>query len=193
MCQWIWSGQLAGFKRLALEASAVKIVALPSKELDSSSAWEAPRFENQPRLAYVMFTSGSTGAPKGVLINQSSILRLTTQAKYLRLDVHTRMLQAAPYGFDASTLEIWGPLLNGGCCVLHSEDIPSARGLARTITGLNVNTAWLTSSLFNSVVDVASSWTRSTRDRRRGFERTSCATGPGSIAEVAAYQWLWSD
>ena len=63
------------------------------------------------------------------------------------------MLHAAPLCFDASTLEIWGPLLNGGCCVLHPEDLPTPAGLAATIQGARVTTAWLTAALFNAVVD----------------------------------------
>lgn len=104
-------------------------------------------------LAYVMYTSGSTGEPKGVEIGHQSILRLTMQARYMRLDASVRMLHAAPPGFDASTLEIWGPLLNGGCCVLHDEDIPTAAGLESVIRRHGVTSAWLTAALFNSLVD----------------------------------------
>ncbi len=104
-------------------------------------------------LAYVMYTSGSTGTPKGVAIAHRSIIRLVCGVDYVRLDSDTRMLHAAPLGFDASTLEIWGALLNGGRVVVHPETIPTAAGLAATIAGEGVGTAWLTSSLFNAVVD----------------------------------------
>jgi amino acid adenylation domain-containing protein len=103
--------------------------------------------------AYIMFTSGSTGTPKGVMIAQRSILRLVLDANYIELNNSTRMLQAAPLGFDASTLEIWGPLLNGGCCVIHPEAVPTACGLQQTIQSMKVNTAWLTAALFNNIVD----------------------------------------
>jgi hypothetical protein len=52
---------------------------------------------------------------------------------YVKLDAATRVLHAAPIAFDASTFEIWGPLLNGGCCVTHDEPVPSGAGLARSI------------------------------------------------------------
>jgi amino acid adenylation domain-containing protein len=105
------------------------------------------------RPAYLMYTSGSTGRPKGVEIRHRSIIRLVCGARYVTIGPDTRMLQAAPLGFDASTLEIWGPLLNGGCCVLHPEAVPTGPGLARTIRDGAVDTAWLTASLFNAVVD----------------------------------------
>ncbi len=110
-------------------------------------------YQGRTDLAYIMFTSGSTGTPKGALITQKAIIRLTQAAQYMKLDSSLRMLQAAPLGFDASTLEIWGPLLNGGSCVLHSEQIPTARGLQKTISQFHVNSAWLTAALFNNIVD----------------------------------------
>ncbi|MDE2150417.1 MAG: amino acid adenylation domain-containing protein, partial [Gammaproteobacteria bacterium] len=104
-------------------------------------------------LAYVMYTSGSTGTPKGIAITHQAILRLVVGAQFMRLGPETVMLHAAPLGFDASTLEIWGPLLNGGTCVVHEEALPTAAGLSAVIRGARVNTAWLTAALFNAVVD----------------------------------------
>jgi amino acid adenylation domain-containing protein len=114
-----------------------------------------PRAERAaPRTrAYVMYTSGSTGQPKGVQIEHRSIIRLVGRVSYVRLDPETRFLHAAPLGFDASTLELWGPLLHGGACVVYSDPVPTGRGLARIIAAHGVTTAWLTAALFNSVVD----------------------------------------
>ncbi|MGA8616086.1 MAG: non-ribosomal peptide synthetase, partial [Xanthobacteraceae bacterium] len=67
----------------------------------------------------------------------------------------TRFLQLAPLSFDASTLEIWGPLLNGGAVVVHPEDVPDLTELGRTIADHKVTTAWLTAALFNQVIDRA--------------------------------------
>ena len=104
-------------------------------------------------LAYIMYTSGSTGTPKGIEICHQSIIRLVIVAAYVKLSPQEVVLHAAPLGFDASTLEIWGPLLNGGSCVLHDEDLPTPAGLATTINTEGVTTAWLTAALFNAVVD----------------------------------------
>jgi amino acid adenylation domain-containing protein len=104
-------------------------------------------------LAYVMYTSGSTGQPKGVQIEHRSIVRLVGQVDYVRLDASTCFLHAAPLGFDASTLELWGPLLNGGCVAVYSGVVPTGAGLAAAIGEHGVNTAWLTAALFNAIVD----------------------------------------
>ena len=118
---------------------------------DAPAPTEAPVTGDS--LAYVMYTSGSTGTPKGVEVMHRSIIRLVCDAKYMTLGPGVRVLHAAPLGFDASTLEIWGPLLNGGCCVLHPEPVPTPRGLAATIAEHRVDAAWLTAALFNSIVD----------------------------------------
>ncbi len=104
-------------------------------------------------LAYVMYTSGSTGQPKGVEIPHRSIVRLVHGVDYVSLGRSTVMLHAAPLGFDASTLELWGALLNGGRVVLHDEAVPTGPGLAQVIRAHGVTTAWLTAALFNAVVD----------------------------------------
>ena len=104
-------------------------------------------------LAYIMYTSGSTGTPKGIEITHDAVIRLVRNAQYIDLSANQTVMHAAPLGFDASTLEIWGPLLNGGRCALHDEELPTASGLGRTIRTEKVTTAWLTSALFNAVVD----------------------------------------
>jgi aspartate racemase len=104
-------------------------------------------------LAYVMYTSGSTGRPKGVQILQRAISRLVLGADYARLDESRVLLQLAPISFDASTLEIWGALLQGGKLVLHPEGHPTPESLQRAIEDNGVTTLWLTAALFNSIVD----------------------------------------
>ena len=63
-----------------------------------------------------MFTSGSTGTPKAVAVPHRAVFRLIADQAYLPFGSARTFLQAAPLSFDASVLELWGPLLNGGEC-----------------------------------------------------------------------------
>jgi amino acid adenylation domain-containing protein len=103
-------------------------------------------------LAYAMYTSGSTGTPKGVEIRHASILRLVLRSDYIDFDA-PKVLHAAPLGFDASTFEIFGPLLNGGTCVVYRERVPTGCGIARTVERHGAEIAWITAALFNAIVD----------------------------------------
>ena len=103
--------------------------------------------------AYAMFTSGSTGTPKGVLVPHRAIDRLVWEPDYLQLDENCRWGQMSSIAFDASTLEIWAPLLHGGCCVVQEDPLPSLDMLAEFIEERHLTDAWLTAALFNVMVD----------------------------------------
>ena len=150
------------------------IDAMPAEPADSPAEQPAPApAANGESLAYVMYTSGSTGTPKGIEIPHRAILRLVVGARYVDLSPEAAVMHAAPLGFDASTLEIWGPLLNGGRCVLHDEALPTGAGLARTIRNEQVSTAWLTAALFNAVVDDDATHLRGLRQLLIGGEALS--------------------
>lgn len=104
-------------------------------------------------LAYVMYTSGSTGRPKGVMVENRSIVRLVRNTNFCRFGADEIFLLFAPISFDASTLEIWGPLLNGGRLVIMPPPPISLEDLGRVIREQNVTTLWLTAGLFNLVVE----------------------------------------
>jgi aspartate racemase len=134
--------------------------------------------------AYVLFTSGSTGAPKAVCIPHRAVTRLVCGVDYVRLDAQTRFLQLAPLAFDASTLEIWGPLLNGGTVVIHPEDLPAFAELGRTIATQGVTTAWLTASLFNQVITTTPEILRPLRELLSGGEALSVPHVLRALAEL---------
>ena len=104
-------------------------------------------------LAYVNYTSGSTGMPKGVSIPHQAVLRLVKGNHFARIDANEVFLQLAPIAFDAATLEIWGPLLNGGKLVMMPPALTSLEDLAETLVRYNVTTLWLTAGLFHLMVD----------------------------------------
>ncbi len=108
----------------------------------------------QPKdLAYIMYTSGSTGTPKGVAIPHRAVVRLVKETDYASFLPNETFLQLAPISFDASTFEIWGPLLNGGKLVVMSPALPALEEIGRAIRDQGVTTLWLTAGLFNAMVD----------------------------------------
>jgi iturin family lipopeptide synthetase A len=104
-------------------------------------------------LAYVMYTSGSTGRPKGVAIPQRAVIRLVRGANFMELGPGVVFMGYAPLSFDASTLEIWGPLLNGGKLVLMAPRQLSLEELGAAIVNSDINTLWLTAGLFHLMVE----------------------------------------
>lgn len=103
--------------------------------------------------AYVMYTSGSTGRPKGVVVPHRAVVRLVTGQSYVPFGPEMRTLLLAPTAFDASTFELWAPLLHGGTCVLFSDRHPDLDRLGLVIRDEQINCLWLTAGLFNHVVD----------------------------------------
>lgn len=104
-------------------------------------------------LAYVMFTSGSTGRSKGVMVPHRAVLRLVISPDYIELSEKTAFLQLAPLAFDACTLEIWGSLLNGGRLAIFPDAIPDLRKIGEALRYYKVNTLWLTAGLFHLMIE----------------------------------------
>lgn len=103
--------------------------------------------------AYVIYTSGTTGTPKGVVVPQGGVLRLVVDADYAHFGPDQRWALASAVAFDASTLELWGALLNGGCCVVQERALPSLEQLGRFLSERSITDAWLTTSLFNALIE----------------------------------------
>jgi amino acid adenylation domain-containing protein len=104
-------------------------------------------------LTYIVYTSGSTGRPKGVETTHRGVARLVINTDILELDEHTAYLQISPLSFDACTLEIYGPLLNGGRVVLLPPGVPTPARVARTVREQGVDTLWLVAPLANLTID----------------------------------------
>jgi len=121
---------------------------------DASSPAEAAELTvDAGCLAYAMFTSGTTGKPKGVCVTHRSIVRLVRNTNYAEFGPDERILQFAPLAFDAATLEIWGALLNGGHLVVYPRRLPSARELAGSLREHGITTLWLTAGFFHHMVE----------------------------------------
>ncbi|MEY2427162.1 MAG: hypothetical protein QOJ40_47, partial [Verrucomicrobiota bacterium] len=107
-------------------------------------------------LAYVMYTSGSTGQPKGVAVPHRAVIRLVRNTNYIRLDGTDRIAQISNVSFDAATFEIWGALLNGGRLVGISSDVAlSPHDFGRELRDQGITALFLTSAVFNQVASQA--------------------------------------
>jgi amino acid adenylation domain-containing protein len=104
-------------------------------------------------LAYVMYTSGSTGQPKGIGAVHHNVSRLVLGANYVDIRPSDVFLQLAPLSFDAATFEIWGALLNGAKLVLYPDGLIDFATLGRVLTEHSVTILWLTAGLFHRIVD----------------------------------------
>jgi amino acid adenylation domain-containing protein len=102
--------------------------------------------------AYLAYTSGSTGRPKGVLVPHRAVLRLV-RGDFLALGPGDAMLQLAPVAFDASTLELWGPLLNGARLAVHPPGEVTPQSVTDAVQQERVTALWLTAGLFHRVAD----------------------------------------
>lgn len=103
-------------------------------------------------LAYLMYTSGSTGTPKGVAVSHREVVALATDRRW-RGGAHERVLFRSPHAFDASTYEMWVPLLNGGLAVVAPPGELDVDALARLMSEEKVTGTFLTATLFNVLAD----------------------------------------
>ena len=103
------------------------------------------------QAAYIMYTSGSTGEPKGIAVTHANVAALALDPCW-RSGHHTVLLHS-PHSFDASTYELWVPLLAGGTVVVAPPGPLDTETLREQITRHRVSALWLTAALFNLVAE----------------------------------------
>lgn len=116
---------------------------------------ESPEVTVLPNnLAYVMYTSGSTGMPKGVMIEHRSVIRLVKNSNFYNFSTNEILLSTGSFSFDAATFEYWGPLLNGATLVLCSQDtLLDIDLLSSCIASEKVTVMWFTAGWLHQLVD----------------------------------------
>ncbi|NDJ57519.1 amino acid adenylation domain-containing protein [Enterobacteriaceae bacterium 4M9] len=123
-------------------------------------------------LAYVMFTSGSTGQPKGIATTQDNVVVMALDKRW-RGEDHQRILLHSPYAFDASTYELWAALLNGHQAVIVPGDELDLPTLTSTLIDNQVTAAFLTSGLFRLLAEESPHSLATLRKLYTGGERIS--------------------
>ena len=134
-----------GVRPICLDADQRDIAAQPDTRLPDEATGDS--------LAYIMYTSGSTGEPKGVAVTHRGVVRLVRGTDYAHFGPDEVILQLAPLSFDASTFEIWGALLNGGRLAVPPPGMLSVDELGALLARHRVTTLWLTAGFFHQVVD----------------------------------------
>jgi amino acid adenylation domain-containing protein len=100
--------------------------------------------------AYIVYTSGSTGQPKGIVIPQRGVVRLVFNTNYIEFRCGDRVAQANNFAFDATTFELWGALLHGGTLVqIERADLLAPASLAALIREQAIDVMLLTTAVFN--------------------------------------------
>jgi amino acid adenylation domain-containing protein len=121
--------------------------------LDLQSAENVTRTFSTDQLAYIMYTSGSSGRPKGICVSHRNVVRLVQSSDYISLNDAEILLQLAPISFDAATFEIWGSLLNGARLVLFPARLPALDELGQALLRYQISTLWLTAGLFHLMAE----------------------------------------
>nr|WP_122317397.1 non-ribosomal peptide synthetase [Pseudomonas cichorii] len=105
--------------------------------------------------AYIMYTSGSTGTPKGVIVAHRGIVKLVCNNGFADFNRDDRLAFASNPAFDASTLEVWAALLNGGqVVVIDHELLLDPPRLAEELVAKGVTSLFVTTAVFNQYVSL---------------------------------------
>ncbi|MDH0665488.1 amino acid adenylation domain-containing protein, partial [Pseudomonas sp. GD03858] len=129
-------------------------IELDRLELDRYACEDLGLAVDAGAAAYIMYTSGSTGTPKGVQVPHRAIVRLVINNGFADFNRQDRVAFASNPAFDASTLEVWAPLINGGAVVVIDQDqVLSRQTLRDALLAQGVTVLWLTAGLFHQYAD----------------------------------------
>ncbi|WP_254885727.1 non-ribosomal peptide synthetase [Streptomyces sp. NA02950] len=140
-------------------AHTARVLVVDEERPDGAADHEAEHEADNPgipllagQLAYLMYTSGSTGRPKGIAVTHADVVALAADGHW-RGGAHDRVLMHSPHAFDASTYEMWAPLLGGGTLVVAAPGQLDAARLRGHADRDGLTAVFLTTALFNLMAE----------------------------------------
>ena len=141
----------------------------------------------------VMYTSGTTGTPKGIAITNKNIINLAFDRGATAVLPEDRLLQCSNYAFDGTTFDIYSALLNGAClCMVDDDAAIDVFELSRIIAAEKITIALFPTALFHNFIDNQVSGLKPMRKILFGGEKASlphlekalAVLGPGKLVNM---------
>lgn len=158
-------------------------------ELSSRPTVAPDRAVTPDDLAYLMYTSGSTGVPKGVAVAHRAIRSLVDELDLLGLGATDTVLHLANPSFDASVFEVWVSLARGAAIALYEPGRVDLDELRQVIETHGVTTVFMTTALTNVVADTAPRLLSTVKTLITGGEAMSVAHAR-RLLEALPHIWL---
>ncbi|MEU6298724.1 amino acid adenylation domain-containing protein, partial [Streptomyces erythrochromogenes] len=118
---------------------------------DDAGSTKVRREAYPDQIAYITYTSGSTGQPKGVAVRHRDVVALSADRHWR--NGHSRVLMHSPHSFDASTYELWVPLTRGGSIVVAPPGHVDVHVVRRLAEEHRITAMWLTAGLFRVMAE----------------------------------------
>lgn len=151
-----------------------EIIDLDTAELYQRDTSNLEQINTSEDTVYIVYTSGTTGLPKGILTKHHNVSRVVKETNYIEITPKDRILQLSNYAFDGSVFDMFGAHLNGARLVmLKKEDILEINKLAETIRSEGITIFFVTTALFNTLVDTNLEALQNIRKVLFGGERIS--------------------